>query len=225
MTLSELIRRFRTLANDKVEPYFWSDAELTDWFNDAQDQASVRGRLLRDTTTPAVCRIDLLAGQQAYPLHPALYEIISLQIQPAPDHPRRDVRRVAIKAPEWLDQHARDWRAMDCPAIWALQDETTLTLVGKLVDGEVLEIEAYRLPLRRLDQPSDEPEIHQASHVHLIQWVLHQAFSIPDTEVFDPQRSINAEAAFTRYFGPLPDSDMRRITREDVVHQNVSILA
>ncbi|RPP87255.1 hypothetical protein IPC1125_34030, partial [Pseudomonas aeruginosa] len=53
---------------------------------------------------------------------------------------------------------------------------------------------------------------------HLVQWALHRGFSIPDMESFDPNRAALAEAAFTAYFGERPDSDLRRITREDVPH-------
>ena len=47
MTLADLIRRFRVLADDKVQPYLWADEDVIDWLNDAQAQAAVRGRLLR----------------------------------------------------------------------------------------------------------------------------------------------------------------------------------
>jgi hypothetical protein len=43
---------------------------------------------------------------------------------------------------------------------------------------------------------------------------------VPDAETFDPNRAALAEQAFTRYFGLLPDSDLRRRTREDVTHVN-----
>ena len=66
---------------------------------------------------------------------------------------------------------------------------------------------------------------HKAHHEHLIDWALHRAFSVPDAEAFDPQRAALAEQAFTEYFGPLPDSDLRRITRHDVVHHNTVYLA
>ena len=66
---------------------------------------------------------------------------------------------------------------------------------------------------------------HKAHHEHLIDWALHRAFSVPDSEMFDANRAAQAEEAFTAYFGPLPDSDMRRITRHDVVHHNTVYLA
>ena len=45
-----------------------------------------------------------------------------------------------------------------------------------------------------------------------------------DAETFDAQRSERAENEFTRYFGTLPDSDLRRVTRIDVPHHNAAIL-
>ena len=46
MNLKSLIARFRVLANDKAEPYFWSDEEVSGWLNDAVHEACLRGRLL-----------------------------------------------------------------------------------------------------------------------------------------------------------------------------------
>ena len=87
----------------------------------------------------------------------------------------------------------------------------------------MLHLEAYRLPLKKLADDMDKPEIHEAHHEHLIQWALHKAFSVPDSELFDPDRSILSERAFTGYFGPLPDSGMRRETRHDVQHFNKAV--
>ena len=83
-----------------------------------------------------------------------------------------------------------------------------------------LHIEGYRVPLKALENDTDKPEIHEAHHRHLVHWALHRAFSKPDSETIDPQRAATAEAAFTRYFGPGPDADLRRSTRHDEVQTN-----
>ena len=101
---------------------------------------------------------------------------------------------------------------------YAIQTDTGLRMVGVVEDGDVLELEGYRLPLKKLENDGDKPEIHEAHHEHLIQWALHKAFSVPDSELFDPDRSALSERAFTDYFGLLPDSGMRRETRQDVQH-------
>ena len=219
MTLADLIRRFRVLSNDTAQPYFWEDVDITDWLDDAQAQACIRGRLLRDDSRESVCAIALTPGKATYKLHPKLYEIISIRLVPASGR----ARPVSLKSREWLDANHRDWRDCQRPAVTAIQDDTSIRVVGKVEDGDTLQMEVYRLPLLSLAD-SDSPEIHEAHHEHLIQWALHKGFSVPDSETFDQQRAERAEDMFARYFGPLPDSDLRRSTRVDVVHHNVPVL-
>ncbi|WP_202758264.1 DUF6682 family protein [Delftia acidovorans] len=216
MTLEDLLRRFRTLAKDKVEPYRAEDDDVLDWLNDAHTQACVRGRLLVAEGEPALSQIALQPGQVAYPLHRAIYEIISLRIVDSTGQ----VRSITLKTREWLDAELHDWRDYPRPACFAIQTDTGLRVVGAIEAGDVLHLEAYRLPLKKLAIETDKPEIHEAHHEHLIQWALHKAFSVPDSELFDAARAGLAEQAFTAYFGLLPDADMRRTTREDVAHHN-----
>lgn len=63
---------------------------------------------------------------------------------------------------------------------------------------------------------TDTPEINKAHHRHLVNWVLHRAFSVPDEEFVDPEKSVRALDNFEQYFGLRPDSDLRRMTRHDV---------
>lgn len=215
MKLQDLIRRFRTEFGDKAEPYFWGDEEVTDFLNDGQVQACKRGRLLREDALPAMCEIVLVPGQQTYALHAKLYEIIDLRLHPGNGGRSRPVD---LKSREWLNEEFPDWRDSRRPACMAVQDETTLRLVGFVEPGDKLVLEAYRLPLRDMCNPSDKPEIHEASHVELIQWALYRAFSIPDADTFDGQRAAVAEQRFTDYFGLPVDSDLRRETRVDNQH-------
>lgn len=167
-----------------------------------------------------MCFIDLEPGRTTYKLHPALYEIIHARIAPASGKAR--VLRLVSR--ELLDDERPDWREDARPASLAVQDETRLRIVGAVAAGDTLAMEVYRLPLARLESGSDEPEIHRAHHEHLIQWALHKAFSVVDGELFDPKRAELAAMEFTRYFGPLPDADLRRATRTDVQHFNRAIL-
>lgn len=215
MTLAELIRRFRTDSGDKVEPYFWPDEEVTDFLNDGQVQACMRARLLREDALPAMCEVDLAVGQHTYALHSKLYEIINLRLSPGNGG---KARGIDLKSREWLDAEMPDWRDAQFPARFAVQNETSLRVVGVIEPGDRLLLEAYRLPLKGLRNEMDKPEIHEASHKHLIAWALHKAFSIPDADPSDLQRAALAEQQFTDYFGPPVDSDLRRATRVDVEH-------
>lgn len=220
MTLEDLIRRFRTLAVDKVQPYLFADEDVTDWLNDGQRQACIRGRLLREDDNQAVCEIALTPGQRTYPLHKAVYEIINARIVPVSGRSRP----VFLASREWLDENMPGWRDDHGPAEFAIQDDTSIRVSGAVTAGDKLAIECYRTPLKMLANDTDKPEIHEAHHEYLIQWALHKAFSVVDADTFDPQRSDRSEAAFTNYFGRMPDSDLRRMTREDVPHHNAPIL-
>lgn len=221
MTIEDLIRRFRVAARDTATPYLFADQDVVDWLNDAQEHACIRARLLRDDSTLAVTRIPLTVGTHTYPLHEAVYELINLRlIHASGDRPTT----LCVQSREWLDANVTDWRDSEYPAEFVIQDDTSIRVVGTFAAGDRIDLECYRLPLDLLANDNDEPAIHRSHHVHLIDWALHRAFSVPDTETVDDKRAGDGEARFTAYFGPMPDADMRRITRHDVEHHNVSIL-
>jgi hypothetical protein len=201
------------LAQDVSAPHLWRDDVVLDWINDAHRQACIRGRLILEDANDDVCLIALQDGVRSYALHPCAYEIVSARI---------DKKDMHIVSREWLNREMPNWREDARDSRYLIQDDRRITIVGKVVDGE-LRMECYRLPLERMDLQST-PEIHEAHHEHLIHWALHKAFSVPDADGFDATRSSIAAMEFTRYFGALPDSDMRRITREDAVHHNVAIM-
>lgn len=217
MQLNDLISRFRTLANDKVEPYFIDDASVIDWLNDAVSEACIRGRLLHESQNNDVCKINILIGSSRYQLHESLYELTRLWFEPS-DGTKGHF--LSLMSPELLDHYydGENWRVKSGKPEHAIQDDTGIRLVPVPDVGGELQLEGYRVPLSPMKNDTDIPEINQIHHVQLIQWVLHRAYSVPDSEFFDPNRAAIAEQEFTDYFGIRPDSDLRRITREDIPH-------
>ena len=215
MKLAELIKRFRVLAHDNVQPYFTEDEALTAWLNDAVSEAAIRGRLIHAANEPLVCEVTLTTNQSEYALHESLYELS--RVWYAPTDGRGQC--LALCSTETLDEHYHDdWRSMIGNPVFAVQKDTTIQIVPTPEYPAKLKLEGYRLPLTDMVLPDDAPEIHKAHHVYLIQWALHKAFSVPDTEFFDAERSAIALEDFENYFGLRPDSDLRRITREDKPH-------
>jgi len=216
MTLAELIAAYRTDANDKVVPYFASDEDVTGWLNEAENEAAIRGRLIHESDIAAVCQIAVVAGTASYPLHGSLYELSHVAFRKEGDAERKPVRLVSS---EYLDACMRDWRDREGCPLYAIQGDSGIRLVPRPLEAGTLLLEGYRLPMEPMlldEQETATPEINGAHHRHLVQWAMHRGFSIPDMESFDPNRAGLAEAAFTQYFGHRPDSDLRRITREDV---------
>lgn len=216
MNLAALIATYRTDANDKAQPYFATDEEVTGWLNEAQDEAAIRGRLIHESADPQVCRVAVTAGTATYSLHPALYELTYCAFLADGEAVAAPIKLVSS---EFLDATVRDWRSLAGTPLYAIQGDTSLRLVPSPIVAGALVLEGYRTslaPMLLADKDTATPEIAPAHHRHLVEWALHRGFSIPDTEAFDPNRAGAAEAAFTRYFGMRPDSDLRRITREDV---------
>ncbi len=218
MNLEQLRQQFRIYADDLVtNPPLWEDEWIAAWLTEAQEQAAMRARLLMDDYTPAVTQIAVTEGVASYQLHPKLYEIAVIDFVPAVGC----VQSVYLTSREKLDSDRNGWRN-ELPGIpcCAIQTDTRLRLVPvPSVDG-TLRIEGYRLPLKALVNDNDKPEIHEAHHLQLVQWALYRAFSKPDADGRDPGRAAAAEAAFTAYFGRLPDADLRRSTRHDEVQTN-----
>lgn len=217
MNLEQLIQQFRVDADDLTEPHFWDAEWIAAWLTEAVNEAAVRGRLLYEAANAAVCQIAVAASAATHELHKSLFELVHLRFQ-ATGAATSSV--LSIKAREELDRIRPGWRDETGTPRYAVQDDTRITLVPRPELAGTLHVEGYRVPLKALENDTDKPEIHEAHHRHLVHWALHRAFSIPDTEAFDAARADRAEAAFTRYFGIAPDSDMRRQTREDVLHVN-----
>lgn len=219
MNLSELITEFRTLAFDKVEPYLFDDDSVIGWLNEAVTEACIRGRLLHECDNNEICQIPLNQGQSKYSTHPQLYEITHASITlPSINGGQRTP--VCLVSFEEMTSSDKDWR-YDEPyhnkTIHLIQHDTYVRLSYPPDDDGMLYLEGYRLP-NLMKNDDDVPELHLAHHAHLLDWTLHKAFGIPDSEVFDLNKSQLAEMRFTDYFGIRPDSDLRRITRHDVPH-------
>ena len=217
MNLEQLIASFRVDADDLEEPHLFKDEWIAAWLSEAQAEAAIRGRLILEDANPAVCQIAVTAGQASYELHRSIYEIADLRFVPA-GQPKSVP--LALVSREWLDDKRPGWR--DCAGTpqFAIQTDRRIRLVGVPDADGVLHLEAYRVPLKALENDTDKPELNEAHHRHLVHWALHRAFSRPDSETIDPQRADRALEAFTRYFGLAPDSDLRRSTRHDLQQTN-----
>ena len=218
MNLEQLIASFRVDADDLEEPHLFKDEWIAAWLSEAQAEAAIRGRLILEDANPAVCQIAVTAGQASYELHRSIYEIADLRFVPA-GQPKSVP--LALVTREWLDDKRPGWRDCAGTTQFAIQTDRRIRLVGVPDADGTLRLEAYRAPLKALENDTDKPELNDAHHRHLVQWALHRAFSRPDSETIDPQRADRALEAFTRYFGLAPDSDLRRSTRHDLHQTNV----
>lgn len=203
-------------SGDLAVPPFVDDETVTEFFNEAVSQACIRARLIHESADPDICTITVEADTAIYPIHASLYELDHSSLLPDGEDRKRPIRLVSQ---EWLSAMRPDWRDEVGQPEYAIQMDTSLRLVPRPDASAVVYLEGYRTPKEIMDLASadtETPEINGIHHRQLVHWVLHRVYSIPDSELIDLSRAAKGEDDFTAYFGPMPNADLRRITREDV---------
>lgn len=221
MDLAALIAQVRVDSDDLEAPYFSSDANITAWLNESEAEACIRSLLIHDTSTPAVCTIAVTAGVSVYPLHPAIIEVTRAGFTPTGTDTEQVLYLTDITE---LDRIYPSWRKYTELPKYAIQNDTTIQLACKPSTDGTLALECHRLPLLNIeDQTTESPEIGRIHHRHLVQWALHRAYSRPDAEIFNPNKSASSLAEFTRVFGLRPDADYRKAAQANRPHVNKSV--
>lgn len=210
MNLGDLKDEFRIRAQDTKKPYLCPDPELDRWFNEAESEAAVRALLVRDSD-----EITIAIGDTTLDLPSGLFDIQYAELR-AEDGTAYEM---APSSRRELDKLRPGWRTRsDIPREY-IHDDKSLTL-GAVADAAyTLYIEFFRAPVG-MDDDESEPEINESHHLNLVDWVLFRAFSKPDTDMFDPARSREAEAAFVSYFGKRSNADIRRKQNASLPHRN-----
>lgn len=78
MKRSEIVALFRSRIDDAEQPYLWKDPEVWRYLDDAHAQAAIRARLIRDSSSPAVCVLSFLSPVDA--ITAANIEALALQV-------------------------------------------------------------------------------------------------------------------------------------------------
>lgn len=207
MTAEELWQQFRIEADDRADPPLWPFDEVVFWLSEGEEEAAVRSRLLYETANAAVCQQAVVAGTAAYPLHEKVSEIMFASFTATGD---TCVEYLILVDRTELTRLNRSWRECTGTPKYLVHDENQLVLSPTPdVDG-VLKIECHRMPMVMMKNDGDVPEIASRHHRQLVKWALYRAFSKPDAETIDPNRSKMAETEFENYFGLRPDAEARR---------------
>jgi hypothetical protein len=227
MNLGDLINVFRQRSFDTKDPQLWSDDELAEFADDAEAEAAERARLIRDSTTEAICQIIVGANTAAYLLDPRILSVERAKLDSV-------AVPLALSSTPAMDQNMgnrpRDWRSFSgnwaggigggwedrqgTPSIAVLDAEGAgwkLTLSPRPTKADVLRLQVFRLPLQPLSTDGDNvPEIPPRLHVRLVDWMMYRAYSKQDAETFDAGIAAKHEAIFTAAFGPKIDANTRR---------------
>lgn len=208
MNLDELIASVRNRLDDKVEPFLWDTSELTQYINTAVIEACIRAELILDARTPAVCKINLQAGQGEYDLHSKVLFIKSATIGTAP-------RTKLYKATTpLLDANCNDFPiGTGVPQYYVLDVGTGRVGVYPIPEANnEMWFYVSRLPLVSLSDPGSTPEIPELYHFGLIHWACHEAYLKEDAETKDETKAMKYLSLFELQFG-------QRKTAQEIMQQ------
>ena len=196
MTLQQVIDEARDTLDDKVSPYLWSDEDLTRYANRAQERLCEEAYLITDSSTVAVCTLNLQSGVQNYTKHPSIVSVSEIWL-PALSRP------VAKKTRAWLESNYTSWRAVPAGAPIYFCEEidtgkvTFIPAPNAAMAGNLTVFRRALVPLSA-SNPSASPEIPPASHKYLKYGILALAYEKQDTECYDPEKAAKNMALFER---------------------------
>lgn len=217
MTLGELLALARLRLDDRVAPYLWSDLELTEFANTAQDEAAERARFLRSTVPVSIVPDTSVYTLPTMPLYDGI-----LDMRFTDDFGRLSIVRHtsyadfnvlthygnAVGVPYWFEYGAS-------PA--EIQLFPTPNLNGDLA------VDITRLPTEdeRMVGSGDEPVIPTDFHRDLVYWILFEAYSLRDGDIRESTSAGVAEKQFERRFGPKISAKHKKIARFSGVGQSM----
>jgi hypothetical protein len=198
MQLIDLINLFRREVDDTVAPYLWSDEEIIDFANDAQDEACRRARLLIDSTTPELCQLNVPLANEGL----VLLDERTLFVR----HARIEGGHRALQRATVRDLDAKHWNWRDHPprppVAFVTDYETGKLLLWPRPDTDVtLRLTVVRLPLVQMNDGQDRPEINPRLQRSLRFWMMFRAYSKQDSQANDPKKAADSLVLFEQEFG------------------------
>jgi hypothetical protein len=206
MNLSELIIAAQNQADEVIDKpdLLWSEAEWTEYANDAENETCIRAALIIDQTS-AMANISVLSGTATYSLDERVLIIKRAKLSTGTEPLVKSSRRV-------LDATYPDWET-DTGTVrsWLPDDSNKITLYKSPLANSTLNLMISRLPetpMALATKLIDSPEIDVQYHLGLVDWMLHRAYSKQDSETLDAGKAKEHLKRFTQRFGERPPANV-----------------
>jgi hypothetical protein len=197
MTLGELREAMRNRLDDTVEPVQWSDAELNQAINRAQEDACLRADLLLDTLS-----LPVTLGVAKIALSERVVRVRRMTGWGG--------RLLTLASQLVLDRDDPGWESRTgIPRRFVINEKRKELQLDRLPESATtLILTVFRLPVA-LEDDDAEPEIAAHYHIDLLHWAMHLAYERRDSlaqETYDPGRAAEEAVAFERIFGTRRDA-------------------
>ena len=202
MNLGDLKAEFRVRVMDTERPYLWPDEEVDRWFAEAEMEAAIRSRLLRDSD-----EYDFTAGDTpVVDLSASIFDIQYAELRDAAGQ----VYPIDASSHDDQDKRNRHWRRNVGRPTFYIHNDRSLILNAIPDQDYTMYVEFFRTPSNPMEGDGDSPEIGEIHHLRLIDWVEFRAYSKPDADAANPGKAKDAEERFISVCGKRPSAELRR---------------
>ena len=208
MKLSELRAFARQQLDDEATPYLWSDAEINAHFVEAEQEASIRAKLLYDRSQT----ITLATGVPTYYPDPNYVFFLFDRFYLA----GINNRNLEARTVDWMDSHHCGWEdAANGMPEYVLLDQTPRQLrvwptPSSDFNGSIVRLRGFRLPFG-MTNDNDEPEITEELHRYLTDWVLYRCYEMQDSDANNDAKARKHLSDFEMRFGVRPSAELQSL--------------
>ena len=205
MNLLELRSFIRERLDDESTPHQWSDKFIDAAINRAEREAAERALLIYDNSK----EIAVIQDQAEYSIPLTTIIIDRASINNNPLAKTTEIALDSYSQPELFRDfftHSQfygntNWETLKNKPAFYVQDGYKIRLVGIPDADYTLKLDVYRRPENKLANDSDTPEIPEEYHEFLIHYVLYEAYSRRDEDLYDPNTAQLNMAEFSAIFG------------------------
>lgn len=209
MEASEIVGLFRQQADDAVPPFHLGDEDALRFLAEAEEEASIRAHLLRETGGP-LATFAISPGQHSVTLDPRVYWVEHAEFQQASGGRPRALDATGM---DWLWEQC-DWQGREGRPCHFVHDDRTVRLWPTPSTAGSLTLRIRRKPLYPIEDGGDEPEIPDHHHRDLVYWLLYRAYNSKDSELHDEARARDALGLFIARFGERDTANVMRKHRD-----------
>lgn len=197
MTLRELLDELRTnilrdvstAANGRIKDgSTWTDVALLRYIRDAEAKFVSQTMCLRDSRTPVVAQIQLVAGQAEYDLDPRVVSVHAAQLGDSVVLGRSNwgtrfggfghlTPNTSYTAPQEVGQPRIYYTDRDTKSIGFYPTPSPQQ------DGVVVRMQVARMPLTPMSGMDDVSEIPEQYHLDLVEWAAWRALRNHDPDI------------------------------------------
>lgn len=208
MNLESILMQSRIRLDDLgTTGVLWTDEDLVTYANAGEREICRRALVLKDATS-AITTVSLVSGTPTYSIDPRI-----ILVNRAALNGGGRLKRISV---EVLDTILGWEAASGTPSYFSTDYSDGMLLVTPTPNANVdLQLTVYRLPLTPMAAPADTPEIPEALHPYIIDWVCYEAYSKNDADAQNLEKATYFFEKFSKSIGAARPADIFTVVQRE----------